>query len=30
LLAKAIGLRCERTPYAVELDNGAKISGWST
>ena len=27
LLAKAAGLRCERTPYAVELDDGARISG---
>src|SRR6266567_5031353 len=27
LLAKATGLRCERTPYAVELDDGARISG---
>src|SRR6185295_6801009 len=27
LLANATGLRCDRKPYAVELDDGATISG---
>jgi len=27
LLANATGLNCDRKPYAVELDDGAKISG---